>query len=790
MTTLEPFGKPGIYPRWTSSSKEGVGTSTRRGSSLYFTISHGIINEIYYPGLDTAQIRDHEFLVAGGDEFYEEKRNCKSKTTTLEDGIPAFKIVNTENDSKFTIEKTLFINSENDVLVEHCVFKTNKGSEHLSIYSLLSPHLNNGGSHNNGWVGEYKGKKMMFAQRDDIFLAFYSMEFTGKMSCGYSGYSDGWQDLKQNKKMTYEFQKVTDGNIALTSEIIPKTDGSFNIYISFGYTLEEAALKVIKSANEDWKIGLADYIQGWKSYISTNQENRLLKERYKLDSTSLFVIKSHVSKEPLQGAIIASLSIPWGFSKGDDDLGGYHLIWPRDMVEAAQALLILGDVEGAISALKYLQATQESDGHWPQNMWLKGSSYWSGIQMDETAFPIILLYDLWKKGHVQIQSYRNMFEKAIEFIIKNGPVTDQDRWEEDGGYSNFTISVEVCALCYAAEIANSLGLKEEAIFAQTIADIYTFNIEKWTYRTNSELAQKYGVKGHYVRISSTDEDSDNEKDTILIKNTPWSNSTRRVEDVISTGTLSLARFGLRRFNDEKILNTVKVIDGELKSDTVTGPIWHRYNGDGYGEQWDGSAFNRTGQGRGWPLLAGERANYEILAGNMGMARQLLKTMENQTNFGGMIPEQVWDAEDISTRELYNGKPSGSAMPLVWAHAEYIKLCWALENGHPYDQSDVVYERYVLSNSISGGEIWSFKNKLSKTSSTVKLILIVEADCFVRYTMDSWSTMKDVDSINVMGEIHSVIFEEGSLKNGSTLEFTFFWKQSNRWEGINYQIKII
>ena len=105
---------------------------------------------------------------------------------------------------------------------------------------------------------------------------------------------------------------------------------------------------------------------------------------------SAAVIKTHRSKV-VQGGVLASLSIPWGFAKGDGDLGGYHLVWPRDLVEAAGGGLAVGSIAGFREVLRYLTLTQEADGHWPQNMWLDGRAYWSGVQLDETAFPILLV---------------------------------------------------------------------------------------------------------------------------------------------------------------------------------------------------------------------------------------------------------------------------------------------------------------------------------------------------------------------------------------------------------------
>ena len=96
------------------------------------------------------------------------------------------------------------------------------------------------------------------------------------------------------------------------------------------------------------------------------------------------------------GAFVASASIPWGQTKGDDDLGGYHLVWTRDMVQTATALLACGRAETARRALVYLACTQQPDGGFAQNFWIDGTPYWSGKQLDEVAFPIILAWRLWK----------------------------------------------------------------------------------------------------------------------------------------------------------------------------------------------------------------------------------------------------------------------------------------------------------------------------------------------------------------------------------------------------------
>ncbi len=212
---------------------------------------------------------------------------------------------------------------------------------------------------------------------------------------------------------------------------------------------------------------------------------------------------AHESKDFL-GGIIASLSIPWGFNKGDEDLGGYHLVWPRDLVENAGGLLAAGANDDALRVLLYLEATQEADGHWAQNMWLDGRPYWNGLQMDETAFPILLVDMLRRESPRCFENAHRwwpMVRKAAAFIATNGPVTQQDRWEEDGGYSPFTMAAEIAALLIAAGFADEMGEPQAAEFLRAMADTWNFNIERRTYAMNTDLARQVGVEGYYVRIT-------------------------------------------------------------------------------------------------------------------------------------------------------------------------------------------------------------------------------------------------------------------------------------------------
>ncbi|MBC7671915.1 MAG: hypothetical protein H7247_05790, partial [Polaromonas sp.] len=324
------------------------------------------------------------------------------------------------------------------------------------------------------------------------------------------------------------------------------------------------------------------------------------------------------------GAIIASLSIPWGNTKGDHELGGYHLVWPRDLVNSAGALIALGHNVLARRTLRYLMSTQEADGRWAQNLWLDGTPYWNGLQMDEIAFPILFAEMLRREGKLEDLDPYPMIRSAAGFLLRHGPVTGQDRWEENGGYSVFTLAVEVAAMLVAAGFADRHGVPALGAVLRETADAWNARIEEWTYVRDTELSRRVGVDGYYVRVAPDDvaDTAPRSGGVISIKNRDGAQAWARYAEIVSPDALALVRFGLRDPNDPRIVNTVRVIDETLRTHTATGPAWYRYNRDGYGEKEDGAPFDGTGVGRPWPLLAGERAHYELAAGRPEVAMQL------------------------------------------------------------------------------------------------------------------------------------------------------------------------
>lgn len=790
-------GWPGIPPKWTSSAKTGTGTALSPLSRVWFTLSHGILNEVYYPRPDQACTRDMGLIVTDGQEFFsEEKRHARSEVACLVDGVPAYKLTNTCRQGRYRIEKLIVADPQRDVVLQQTRFTPLKGAlNDYHLYVLLAPHLGNHGTGNTAWVGDYKGIPMLFAERDGIALALACSVPWLACSAGFVGVSDGWQDLVRHKRMTWRYTRAENGNVALTGEIdlqAAADGGWFTLALAFGRTPAEAGQRARASLLDGFAAAQAEYTRQWQAW----QDTLLPPEPHEpggrdLYRTSAMVIACHEALHA-PGGVIASLSIPWGFAKGDDDLGGYHLVWPRDLVEAAGALLAAGAGQEVRRALHFLQVTQEADGHWPQNMWLDGAAYWNGVQLDETSFPVLLVSQAYREGLLggaDLLRLWPMVRKALAYIVRNGPVTQQDRWEEDPGYSPFTLAVEVAALLAGADLAELLGENEIAAYLRETADAWNESIDRWTYVTGTDLARQLGVEGYYVRIAPPEvaEAASPAYGYVPIKNRPPEQSSAPADQLVSPDALALVRFGLRAATDPRIRNTVKVIDALLKVDTPHGPAWHRYNGDGYGEHEDGSPFDGTGIGRAWPLLTGERAHYELAAGRVDEAVRLLHTMEAFANEGGMLPEQLWDAPDIPERALFFGRPSGSAMPLVWAHAEYLKLRRSLREGRVYDMPPQPFERYVLRRTSSPFAIWRFNQKCRAIPRGKTLRIETLAPAVVRWSADAWRSVRESATRPSGLGVHIVDLSTAGLPAGAQVLFTFYWPEAGRWEGSDFAV---
>jgi len=780
-------GWPGSPGRWTSANKSGVGTSLG-GSPVWFTLSHGILNEIYASRMDQAATRDLGLVVtASGGFFSEEKRHAIHEGGAPVAGVPLYRLTSTCVQGRYRIEKEVITDPGRPVVLQRIRFTPLRGApDDYRLFLLLAPHLNNHGGGNTGWVGDYKGVPGLFASRDGHALSLLSSTGFRARSVGFVGVSDGWQDLVRHGELQWQYSLAENGNVALAGEL-EAVSGELVLALGFGASPEEAAHHARASLAEGFEPLLGSYLTGWERW----QEGLRRVPDRPLFATSTMVVKTHQSKL-VRGAILASLAVPWGFSKGDGDLGGYHLVWPRDMVEAAGGLLAAGAKTDAREALVYLEATQEADGHWPQNMWSEGRSYWSGVQMDETALPILLVDLARRAGALEDRDltaagFWPMVKRAASFLIQNGPVTQEDRWEEDGGYTPFTLAAEIAALLAAADFAELAGEPSLAPYLRETADLWNACIDHWLFVRDTEIAREVGVGGYYVRIRPAGvEDGD---DVVAIKNRGADGAEARSDAIVSTDALALVRFGLRAPDDPRIRDTVRVIDSRLRVETPAGPCWHRYNGDGYGEHEDGSPFDGTGIGRVWPLLTGERAHFALARGDLADAERLLGTLERLAGDGGLLPEQTWDAPDIPERELFFGRPAGSAMPLVWAHAEYLKLVRGLADGRVFDLPPQPVERYLKRNTGTPLAAWRFNQKIRALPRGRTLRVETLAPATVHWSGDGWRTARDTATRDSGLGVHFADLPTVELPAGAAVAFTFYWRDAGRWEGTDFSVRV-
>ena len=789
MTSYAP-GAPGSSPRWTSTAKTGVGTALWNSSLVWFTLSHGILNEVYHPSVDVACLRDAGLIVTDGSAlFSEEKRDVESLVTPLADGVPAYRLVNRCRSGRYEITKQVVCDPRRSVLLQRTRFTPHGDlASTARLYLLVAPHIGNSGADNHAWVGEHRGVPMLFAQRGDIALAVACSTPWTAASVGFVGVSDGWQDLHRHKRLEWRYERAENGNVALTGEIDAEAARvGVDIALGFGATAEEAALQVSQSLLDGFEAACKTYVVGWEQLQSSLVPlDRQAPREGDLYRRSVMALRVHEDKR-FPGAVIPSLSIPWGFEKGSTTLGDYHLVWPRDLALAGGAFIAAGARAEALRVLHYLCATQESEGHWAQSSTPSGRPLLNHGQMDEPALTILLVELAQRHGILDggdaLERLWPMVRRAVTFIARCGPVLQADRTETDPGTSPFTLAAVVAALLVAADMAEAHGEPSDAAYLRETADIWNEGIDAWAYVRDTDVARWVGVDGYYVRIAPADERAFSTPRPVL---DPL-RLRGAAEAVVTPDVLALVRFGLRAPDDPRICDSLRVVDDVLGVETPYGSSWHRVSDDRYGEHDDGSAFDGLGVGRAWPLLTAERAHYELSAGNLERAEALMSAVEAFASHG-LIPEQIWDADDVAGTPLVFGRPTGSALPLTWAHAEYIKLRRSLHDGRVFDTPPTVVDRYQRRAVRDGRLTWRFNHKISRIPAGRPLRIETLAPAEVHFTCDGWTTRTVADSLPPRFGVY--VFDLPALAPGQRLEFTFHWTDVGRWEERPFVVRAV
>lgn len=792
-------GWPGVPPVWSTGAKQAVGTARTEHSPVWFTIAQGVVTEVYYPRVDLANSKDLQFLLVGDtpELFFEERKDTATTIAMPDPRALCWTLENREPGGRFTISKEVLTDPDRPALLMRARIREGDGKrkrapQDLRPYILFAPHVADRGDGNDARIVRVGDRRILLASRHETHVAIACSLPLEEAAAGYAGVSDGWTDLRNNGHLTTGAVSATNGDVALTARIGGDPSADFTIALGFGESAEAAVAAAIAACDGDYKVTRQKYIQGWQQYCEGLIDlSRASTDGGRLYYLSAMVIAAHEDREN-PGAHTASLAIPWGDSAGEKNRAGYHLVWPRDLYHAATARLAAGDAASALATLHYLGKTQREDGSWPQNFWVFGEPYWHGLQLDEIAFPILLAWQMKRANALDgWNPYPSLIAPAAYRICKVGPVTQQERWEENSGYSPSTLAAAIAGLVCAAEFANDDGDPDAARYFLQVSDYWAGHLEDWTYTHSGASVREFSE--YYERIASVLADSPTDVGRVFlpVANLPAGAGSFEECAVIDGGFLELVRYGVRNADDPHITQSLKVYDATCKVETPVGPCWHRYTHDGYGQKDNGDGYDGTGVGRAWPLLTGERAHYTLAGG--GDPHTLITAMERFTTDGGMIPEQVWDSADLPDRGLYLGRPTGSAAPLVWAHAEYVKLLRSVTDNAVFDCPPPVRQRYLEQAKSEGQEadvvIWKHNHKLRTASAQAIVRIEVYAPAALHWTRDGWRNVEH-EPMKPMGHgVWVYDFPVGTFRPGRFLEFTFYWNDPGQWEGANYILAI-
>ncbi|MFM0477201.1 glycoside hydrolase family 15 protein [Paraburkholderia strydomiana] len=802
-------GAPGNPLTWSRADKDAVGTAYSLSSQVWYTSAGGILTEIYFPDVDTPQVRDFQFIITDGATFYHDaQRDFDHRCEWLEAPALSFRLTSRAKDRPYTIVQDVIAEKGSPcVLVRATLQGDQQLLDRLRVFALLTPHMGGYGAGNTAHRVSTANGNRLVATRGHYWLALGADCGFGMTSCGFVGVNDGWTDIIANRRVpVWNFDAAKDGYVALTAEIDRARRNEFVLALAFcvdeptdvtASTPNKALIAVSEAlaypfdgpANAYSHRGV--FIDGWHDAVDTpfQPTASVTGDGDALFKLSRNVLLAHEDKEA-NGALVASLSIPWGQTVRDL-AAGYHMVWPRDMCQSAVALLAAGAHDPPLRGLMFLAASQLEDGRFPQKFFINGDPWFDDAkQLDEYSFPIILAYHLRQAGLLQQFDASGMVLAAAGALIANGPMTAQERWEEQEGYSPSTLASNIAALVCAAQWADS----DTATFLLEYADFLESHLEQWCVTTQGTLVP--GIEQHYIRIlpsrvnGAFNFPEDPNIASISVFRHPYG-----AKVIVDPGFLELVRYGIRSPSDPIIAKSVQVVDAVIKTELPEGPSFYRYNHDGYGqgdhgEDWyDGAPF---GVGRPWPLLTGERGHYELAAGRD--PRPYIRALEAFAGARGLLPEQVWDMPHLPNTTLATGGPTGSAMPLAWAHAEYIKLVRSASDGRVFDRLDVVAERYLpqpdeTPRAPSNIEVWNFNRPLPAMTAGMKLRILWSEPFRLRWSADEWATWQDTDATATQVGIYYVDRDTQQTQAGSSLAFTFFWTSRQTWEGVNYSVAL-
>lgn len=682
-------GQPGAPAAWTAANKEGFGTAKSEASKVWYTLGSGELTEVYYPTLGSPSVRDLRFIVSDGRTFAESELDATEHRIEFADPRSlSYRQVNTAKSGRYRLTKTYVTDPQRDTLLIDVRFESLSG-EPYALYVVYDPSLSNNGMDDSGTVED----GVLVARDGSAASVLASQPAFEKTSNGFLGTNDGWTDLRDDFRMSWDYRSAPDGNVVQTGRLPLNGLGSrqdATLVLGFGASASEALEAAKGSRRAGFEQVARSYVDGWHSWLGSLPPAPASAERWRATYDVSLMVMAASEDKTWRGAFIASPTMPWVWGTGlENPSGAYHLVWSRDLYQIATALLAAGDRASAERALDHLfNVQQKPDGSFPQNATVEGTPHWTNLQLDEVALPIVLA---WQLGRADARTYADHVKKAADFLVAHGPVTPQERWENQSGYSPGTIAAEIAGLVCAAELARHNGDTASAATYESTADSWQHQVEAWTVTSNGPLAPH----PYYLRL--TKDGNPNAGTTYSLGDGgPSAIDQRRVVD---PSFLELVRLGVKPASDPAITQSLPVVDTQLRVETPDGAFWRRYDFDGYGETREGGPWvisePDTGRtlGRAWPIFAGERGEYALAAGQP--AEDFLAAMARSGNDGYLLPEQVWDGRPPTGQPAFvAGEGTFSATPLVWSHAQFVRLAWSIQKGYPVEQPSLVACRYT------------------------------------------------------------------------------------------------
>jgi glucoamylase len=733
---------PGLEAHFGSARKDCLGTARNTSSKVWFTVSNGVLSDVYYPTADNGNVETLQYVVTDGSTFTDlQLRDTTYRVEALDPGGMVCRVTATAKNGKYRVATIYYTDPGRNALVMRVHLKPLVKSA-LRLYVRLDPSVNGnggGGAGNGGAdsavIDTSAGHPIPVAfdpvtvtnavNRDYATPVYLALDGAfGQVSAGFVGAaSDGLTQLDASHSLTDLHESASVGNVVEVARVrdaggahwdfpdFSPGDLVTTLTLGFGATQPEAVAAAEGALRAPLLERLA-YQAQWAQYdlglrrpparLPGIAPARLaqLRSAYYLSAN---VVKASEDKT-FPGAIVASLASPWGqaISAGDPAqtyFGSYREVFSRDLYQAWTGLLTDGDLATARAAVQFLFGRQQqADGSMPRNSLVNGKTAPDsfGVQLDETAFPILMADQL---GMTEAALYQGGVGPAANFLVAHGPSFGAERWEEQGGYSPSTVAAEIAGLVAAAHLAEANGDVAAARVYRGVADDYQRSIKGWSVTTNGPLA----ADPYFIRLSKT-----GDPNAAIAYNVGNGGPTLDQREVIDAGFLELTRLGALPPSDPEVLRSLQVVDATIGSSTPSGQGWHRYNGDGYGDgALDGHPWAPSGQGTGhlWPVLSAERAEQALQTGDLATAARLLDQMARFASGVGLMPEQDWELPDLAASAygtdptlasigFQDGHPAGSAAPLTWAAASFVRLFADLGAGRLLEQPSATAQRYA------------------------------------------------------------------------------------------------